>query len=153
MLQAYFDESGIHKDAAVTMIAGYVATVEVWTAVEARWASELGKLSRYGVSWFHMVDCLHGKKPFRLIDEKRRRELIDALSGILEQAEVHAVWAGVNTAQWDLITTEEFRERYPKPYDLCFDEIVVRAAQQQREPCAGRLCDSERIRGTCQSGL
>ena len=124
MIIGYFDESGTHAGAKITMIAGYVATTEVWAAISEAWASELAPLAHYGIDWFHTAECLHGSKGWRHLPRAKRELLIDRLSDILATAEISAVWAGVNAEEWDQHTSPPFRVRFPKPYDLCFNEVV-----------------------------
>jgi hypothetical protein len=124
LILGYFDESGTHAEAAVTMIAGYVATAEVWAVISEAWASELAPLSDYGINWFHTGDCLHGARGWRRVPRAKRDHLVERLSNILAASEVSAVWAGVNADQWDQHTSPAFKVRFPKPYDLCFHEVV-----------------------------
>jgi hypothetical protein len=124
LIVGYFDESGTHGEAAITMIAGFVATIDVWESISAAWAAELAPLAEYGVDWFHATECLHGNRGWRRPRKEKRERLIERLSDILAGADVSAVWSGVNVDEWDRLTTPKFRSRFPKPYDLCFDEVV-----------------------------
>jgi len=124
MLRAYFDESGTHGDAPITVIAGFVATAEVWAALEAEWSKLLSPLAELGVTWFHLVDCQHGRKQFDRVRREIREDLIANLADVVSRHDVSAVWAGVNVEEFDRLATPEFRQRFPKPYDLCFDEVV-----------------------------
>jgi hypothetical protein len=74
MLEAYFDESDTHGEAFVTTIAGYVATKDTWTALEARWRSVLKDLEHLDAKTFHMYDCIMGQGEFgRVLDPAQFR--------------------------------------------------------------------------------
>ena len=126
MLKAFFDESGIHAGARVTSIAGFVGTADAWTALTVEWKHVLGKLADRGVNCFHMTECAAGDHQFAVIPSAERHVTVAALAGIIAAQDVTAVWAGVKNEAFDRLTANapKFRARYPKPYDLCFDEIV-----------------------------
>ncbi len=126
MFRAYFDESGTHGKARITAIAGFVAAADVWVALTSEWNEILGRLANRGVTWLHTTDCHNGTKQFSGIPYSERQNLIAYLAGVISRNDVWAVWAGVNNADFERITgsNAEFRERFPKPYDLCFDEVV-----------------------------
>src|ERR1700733_1534960 len=126
MLRAYFDESGTHGEAYVTSIAGYVATHTVWESVETEWDKEMSYYrQRTAIRTFHLTDCLAGKGEFAGLDEVFRLALTSQLSRVLGRHDVHPVWAAVVVDDWYEATPEDFRIRYPKPFDLCFEEVVV----------------------------
>lgn len=137
MLRAYFDESGTHIGSPVTAIAGFAATAEVWTAIETEWSKVLADFKDKGVEAFHMTDCLAATGQFSRLDAFWRNYLVNSLAAILERSDIQAIWAGVNTEDWDDLTTPEFREQFPKPYDLCFDEVVRQLYRWSRHGADG----------------
>jgi hypothetical protein len=50
------------------------------------------------------------------------------LSNILHSADLKPVWAAVDVSDWNAETTSEFRQFFPKPYDLCFGNILQEIA-------------------------
>ena len=61
ILQAYFDESDSHDGAPALTVAGFVFGPEECLKLDEKW---LAVLDRYGLPYFHMVDCAHGNPPF-----------------------------------------------------------------------------------------
>ena len=129
MLRAYFDESGTHGEAYVTSIAGYVATKSAWESVEAGWNDVLDYYrERTPVRSFHGTDCLAepGQGQFSSLDQFHRLAIAKRLSEVTGSYDVHPVWCGVIVDDWHAATTDDFRQRYPKPFDLCFEYVVAR---------------------------
>jgi hypothetical protein len=61
IITAYFDESGTHKDAPLTAMAGYVGDQQQWQEFNVR-VREL--FADFGVRQFHLVDLRHSDKDF-----------------------------------------------------------------------------------------
>jgi hypothetical protein len=137
LLRAYFDDSGTHAGSPIVMIAGYVATEQAWDSVQQAWKRVLDEFASKGVTWFHMSEFQGGHGQFAGLDEPLRKYLINQLSGILETADVQAIWAGVNAEEWDELTTPRFLQKYPKPYHLCFDEVVSQLWRWSRHHAEG----------------
>lgn len=68
---AYFDESGTDAKSGVLCVAGYIFLEEMVGPFEAEWTAMLEK---YGLPFFHMVDCAHGTGVFRAITAEQRIE-------------------------------------------------------------------------------
>lgn len=119
-VRAYFDESGTHAQSRVTMIGGYVATCDVWKAIEAQWNEVL---TNQGLSWFHMTDAMEQRGEFELIETPVIHDIVWSLGSILQKSDVCSVSIAVDAVAWNEVTTEKFRERFRKPYDYCFSNI------------------------------
>lgn len=91
MLKAFLDDTG-KLDTAVVGIAGFAAPVERWKEFEAPWR---GVLSRFGLSWFHAVDCAHSNDEFEGWDEKRRRALSQALMDVISNVKPTLIGAAM----------------------------------------------------------
>lgn len=68
---AYFDESGTDAKSGVLCVAGYIFLEEKVSAFEAEWKAMLEK---YGLPFFHMVDCAHGTGAFKALTPEQRTE-------------------------------------------------------------------------------
>jgi len=121
LLQAYFDESGTHDEAAVTVIAGYIAPERAWKTLEQQWQEVL---TNHDIKVFHMVDFLAQEGEFALMETPEREDLISALIAVIVESDIHAIWSGVDAKSWAAVTTPNFRAVFPKPYDLCFHGVL-----------------------------
>jgi hypothetical protein len=138
MLRAYFDESGIHAEAYVTSIAGYVATKRAWEAVEIEWDKEMSYYrERTRIRTFHLTDCLAGEGEFLGLEEFYRLAITKQLSEILSRHDVWPIWASVIVDDWHDVISEDFRVRYPKPFDLCFEYAVIELWKWSRREANG----------------
>ncbi len=70
MLTAYFDDSG---DESIAVVAGYLATTEMWTLFNQRWVS---LLQRYQVKQSHRADLENFQGEFVDWDPPRRTEFL-----------------------------------------------------------------------------
>lgn len=68
---AYFDESGTDAKSTVLCVAGYIFLEENVSPFEVEWKAMLEK---YGLPFFHMVDCAHGRGAFRMLTPEQRIE-------------------------------------------------------------------------------
>ena len=122
LLQAFFDESGTHgKQSPLVAVAGFVGTDAEWAKIEARWVEILGL---YGVRELHMTDFLAQERDFALMDTPTREDLLRGLVGTLKDSGLTAISASVDASKYEEATTEQFRVVFPKPYDLCFNEVI-----------------------------
>jgi hypothetical protein len=124
-LVGYFDESGTHKEAPVTGIAGYLGPVSEWNRVESLWREELQPFAHKGLKTFHMSECRSQAGECARLEKFELQILQTRLSDILENADLKAFGFAVDVPDWDAITTPRFRAVYPKPYDLCFQSVVA----------------------------
>lgn len=137
LLTAYFDESGTSGDAPITVIAGFVGTESQWTAVEAQWTAVLAEFADKGVTRFHMTECVNQAGQFERIDSFWRDYVLNRLSGILHGSGLQAIWSGVDVRDFEREADDGFLKRYPKPYDLCIDDIAIKTKDWAREKAPG----------------
>lgn len=143
MLRAYFDESGTHGDEAyVASIAGFVGTKEVWESLEGEWLHAISYYTeRVGVRTFHAAHCL-AEPPqgeFAGLDRFHCLAIVKLLSEALSRHDVHAVWSSVIVEDWLSNTTPEFRSRFPKPFDLCFEHIIIQLWEWANRTTGGEM--------------
>lgn len=125
MLYAYFDETGTDGKSPVTAIAGFVGSKSAWEAVEEKWTSVLSEFTDKGVNTFHMTDCAAQTGEFARVDTPLRNYIITQLSEVLGTQGVQAVSSAVVADDWSAVVADSaFLARFPKPFDLCFDDVV-----------------------------
>lgn len=74
---AYFDESGTDEKSPDLVVAGYIFLDENVAPFEAEWKAMLEK---YGLPFFHAVECMHGTGVFKhLTLEERTAAQIEAI--------------------------------------------------------------------------
>ena len=85
MLEAYFDESGIHKDAKVCVIAGYFGYAAQWGAQEKKWRKVLEDFNVL-LEKFHATD---------LISSRQHQPMLKKLAESIAKSEVYPVSSGI----------------------------------------------------------
>lgn len=128
LLRAYFDESGTHDASPITSIAGWVGPKEAWCELEQkRWLPTLEMFADKGVKTFHATDCVAQQREFARVDKPGINFVLTQLSNALGEQSPQLVPIGSAVCQddWDAVVTDRvFLERFPKPFDLCFDDIL-----------------------------
>jgi hypothetical protein len=82
ILSAYFDESGTHKGAELSVMAGFVGDAGQWRKFEKR----AGKLfRRFGVDVFHSIDVRRSDKDFSGWTVDRKIEFMDEFHHIINE--------------------------------------------------------------------
>jgi hypothetical protein len=124
LLTAYFDESGTHAGSPALVIAGYVASAEVWSEVEAQWREVLEPYKERGLFTFHTAEAVAQQKQFARIDRPAINSILAALANVIKESKLQSIYMGVEAHIYDAVTTPEFREVFPKPYDYCFHSVM-----------------------------
>jgi Protein of unknown function (DUF3800) len=145
MLKAYVDESGLHADPRVFVMAGYVAPDEVWQEFEVSWREMLNRMPVPDeFKHFHATDLQppNGQKEFRRLMNQSQRD------AILEEAELCAKKSGIlgSSITVFLHAYEQIfgpvREFVGDPYTFAFQALVVELSHRA-ELFLG--CSNERI--------
>lgn len=121
LLEAYFDESGMHGQARAMVVAGAVGLPDQWRFVEGEWSRHLGAL---GLESFHMSPCQRGKGAFGGFSLEQRSGLIISLARALVEGGVTIVGSAVVIADWTAMDAPTVRERFAKPYNLAFEHCI-----------------------------
>lgn len=131
MLTFYGDESGTHDRSGkqpgsdVVAVAGYIAKNEEWERFNDSWSN---CLKQYGVSEFHMADCVpQGKNPpyqgwSRDKCDEFRKDLID----IANRHTLGGFGGLVIVEEYDSILPENIKCKrgYKHPYHFCFHILI-----------------------------
>jgi len=100
MLEAYFDESGIHDGAAMCVIAGYFGYAAQWRAFEKKWLKVLGDHNTR-LADFHATD---------LIDSYRHQPMLEELAEGIATSAIYPVSAGIVVA--DFLSLSEKQRKF-----------------------------------------
>src|SRR5690606_41984311 len=77
---------------SVLAVGGYLIRSDRAARMERKWKAAL---SRYGVPYFHMVDCAHGNGVFQSLSKQQRVEIqTDRKSTRLNSSHVKSSYAG-----------------------------------------------------------
>lgn len=68
-IEAYFDETNTHLEASMHSMAGYVFEKDKAVLLQNEWQPMLNK---FGLPFFHMVECAHGNGLFKGISRENR---------------------------------------------------------------------------------
>jgi hypothetical protein len=122
--RTYFDDSGTHKAATVTVIGGYAGLKEEWESIEGPWRAVLNEFSDRGLHSFHATSCLSQADQFERLEKWECHYVYKQLSDILERSTIQPITAAVRTDDWASITDRNFHLVYQSAYDFCIDRII-----------------------------
>jgi hypothetical protein len=118
MLETYFDESAPsdRTDESILIIAGYVGEDRQWVEFSQRWQ---GVLDRFRLSGFHMRHIRNLRHPlYRRLSGDDRRKLVLNLIEIVSQTALLGSLVYLRPAEYEALTTPEFRTRYGSAYGM-----------------------------------
>jgi hypothetical protein len=96
MIQAYLDESGIHKSAAVCLVGGYYGKKGPWREFDKRWRSTLGHRDfRVPLDKFHAKEAVKKRGFFQKWAEDRHDHFLRMLADAIATCKIHPVCAGL----------------------------------------------------------
>ncbi|MEO6688138.1 MAG: DUF3800 domain-containing protein [Dokdonella sp.] len=123
MLRAYFDESGMHKEAPSVVMAGFVGSSAQWQSFDGSWRSVL---ARYDVEVFHASPCAKGHGEFAGKDEVIRTSLALDLADVICASGIQSLAFGLDNAAWKEVSDVEFKKTFPTSYSLGFQYCLQR---------------------------
>jgi len=137
LLKAYFDASKTQVQAGAYVIGGYVGTEAFWTAFETEWRE---RLDYWGVSDFHLTECLAQRGEFERFDSNKTQLCALNFGYVIRDRKPDALWSGVLDEDWqDLNASEAFRRFYPSPYQYLFHDIIWQLARWARAVVPGEM--------------
>lgn len=115
IFEAYFDESGIHDGAVVTMVAGALAKRSSWLSINRQWESILDK---FGVTLFHATDLSNFRGEYKCWDEIKRRRFTTILLDIIIREKPTVFGIGVRNELYTKIKLD-FQDVPLNSYQFC----------------------------------
>ncbi len=112
MVSAYIDESGIHENAKICVVAGYYGFEDAWNAFDYVWNKVLVD---FGVPHFHSVqfwakDKAHNRVgPYANWKDERADVFLERLLLSIEGAQIHPVGSGIVVNEWKRFPIEPRR--------------------------------------------
>ena len=124
----FADESGIHKESKIFVLAGYLAPEELWSEFSAEWHRVLNE---HGIGVFHATDCNANEGEFKQFEDKRTErnifvaELLETLSS---RSQIKPFYAGVVVEDYEQIIRPVMRPDDEPPYYVCMKWVLAEVA-------------------------
>ena len=151
MLLAYFDESGTDGQHGFTCISGFIGSVEEWGIIQRGWRD---RLDRDGINTFHYVKANSRRGEYHGWSKPQVDAHLEHLSFLLTANGVAGINAGFVGDYSNVISTlpDQFRERYPTAYSLCFELAVTKICESmqgawQKQPVALVFARQDQFQG------
>lgn len=120
LAESYFDETNTHKGAERLCVAGYVFYKANAEQQAVRWA---GLIDKWGIPYFHMVDCAHNTGVFAHLSEHdcdlAAREAIQIIK------ETAATGVCVTVLESDYLEIVPQLKFYGSAYDACARDVIT----------------------------
>jgi hypothetical protein len=160
VLESYLDESGIHDESPMCLMAGYVATNRQWTKVIREWEHVQRSFNAPVFHAYRFFPTAAFKQDYPGWDEEKRRSYVMALVGVLRAHKLVRINHGVDVAAFRALTEDERRhvtggilsKNYSrwtrqgaptKPYFLCFMLCVNQALNSTSDLKVNLFCDEQ----------
>ncbi len=117
VLEAYLDESGTHRGAALLCVAGYVGNRKEWFAFEKEWQKQLNKAN---------IPCFHAKEP-------QCATLKLPLASAIEKRNIMGVICGVNPTIFSNHTSQQFKSVMGNAYAACTFVCALEICKRAKE--------------------
>jgi hypothetical protein len=107
MLEAYFDESGIHDGAAICVIAGYFGYAAHWKAQEIKWRNVLD-------SYHFPLKDFHARA---MVGSRQYQPMLEELALSLSKSSIYPVFAGIIVDDFNSFSEKQRRFMTGAPLD------------------------------------
>jgi len=121
LLRAYLDESGLHADPGVVVVAGAITTANSWDSFSAKCVPFLKK---QGVKFFGTSDFFASKNEFDGWDEPRKMAFLKKFMPIVNTPKKVVVGHGVKLAEFETVRAEFPKVRITK-YQYCLEKCLA----------------------------
>lgn len=139
MRTAYLDDSAKEANQGPAFVlAGWVASAQVWTEFEAAWNSVLGT---HAALAFHHTDLRARKRGYEAFDEAKADALLSDLVGVIEKHPLDGYVVTLHHASfvkmWDgiagKVTKEQLKRLNNKAFTYCFHAMMQTILQDSKE--------------------
>lgn len=116
MLTAYFDDSGTSATDPVAVVAGYLATANMWEMFTGRWNALLGQ---YGIKQLRRTDLENFKGEFEGWNPSRRTEFVKKAHAIIRRCTCVGFGLGIIKSDFEKVIPETHPFRSYGLYGWC----------------------------------
>jgi hypothetical protein len=119
VLKAYLDESGIHDNAKVCVVAGYFGGINAWNKFEREWKEVLAVagIDEFHAQRFFTRDGNKRVRPYKDWDDKRADGFLQNLLRVISENKIHPFGASVVLSEWKTLSLDEKRWMTGGEYD------------------------------------
>jgi hypothetical protein len=136
VLKAFFDDSGTHDSADVSVMGGLIAHEDEWAVLETEWARALGELK---LRKMQMSSCERGWKQFKEWNRDERERAIARFGAIIEKMNARMLMAAVSRDCWNAVAPHtRLGEAFAEPIDFCFNACMRHALESKRRSAKAR---------------
>lgn len=130
---AYFDASYADDQKTITVVSGWVATIEQWESFVVDWRL---LLASYHLPYFHMNEFAHSKGPFEKWKnlEDMRAQFLGLAAEVIKENVLHGFASVVHQKHFDSVNTAyEFSEHLGNCYSLASRSCIADCNQWLRK--------------------
>jgi hypothetical protein len=106
MIEVYLDESGIHDEAEICLVAGYFGQPGAWEKLELRWKKILDRAS-VPLERFHALDLMEHRRVFFNMERNKHEKLISDLATAVSTFRVYPVAFGLVLADFHALSMSQ----------------------------------------------
>lgn len=127
VMEAYFDESGIHDGSLVCVVAGVIADALVWKEFTADWQRLLEGAQ---IRAFHATDCANGAGEFKSWDPARRTSFYNDAVQLILVRRIRGFAVLVPTEGYTkAFSGSPGKSVFPQPYLIGFRQVIDKACE------------------------
>ena len=121
MLKIAMDETGVHENAEMVAVAGYISRPAIWRDWTKAWNA-----AKKPIKIVHAVDCANFKNEFDGWDKDRRDAWVANLLPVIPAHELGGIIIGIHLKDFEaaLKGHPELVEMFGTPYTACFQWAI-----------------------------
>jgi hypothetical protein len=135
-MEAFIDESGSHDGSPVLCLAGYLFESEGVATFHLEWKA---MLRRYGLPYFHMVDCAHGMGAFGTLSMEQRIAVEIEAIDIIKQRSLYGFTCTVNESDYVAVFKPLSKDRWSSYYFSLTNCLTMVANYMRRNDKQGTI--------------
>jgi hypothetical protein len=128
MLSTFLDETGVHDDAEMVAVGGYISAPKNWRAWTKNWNVHKRKvpIDRKPIKVFHATDCANFHGEFEGWTKEERDPFVSQLLPVMPAQPLAGIVIGVHLIELERAFRDhlELSEMFGTPYTACFQWAI-----------------------------
>lgn len=128
ILKVFMDETGIHDDAEIVAVGGYIARPKTWRAWTKDWNVHKRRVpvGRKPINVYHATDCANYWNEFEGWTKEERDPYVAQLLPVIPSHDIAGIVVGVNLVALAEAMKDhpELLEMFGTPYTACFQWAI-----------------------------